>query len=259
MKASIERKDELDHRQREYVDAVFDLTEDEWPEAPKHTSQPSHCVIVGKGPLAVYAPFFDPEARKDAEFWGLNDSEWRRGFAPVRSYNRWFQLHNPEYMSIHYPPGVEELGSTWSKDHGDMILYMDRHYPEYPNSVPLPVEDMEEAWPNYMTHYHASSFDWMVATAIYQGFSKISMFGCDFHTFPSMLDGEPLSGRACLEYWIGVAQGRGIEVGVYTNGDLFLNVHLALHRSTMRYGIEGEPALDLSLNRTEKGYWADVR
>ena len=74
-----------------------------------------------------------------------------------------------------------------------------------------------------------------------------------------MLDGEPLSGRACLEYWIGVAQGRGIEVGVYTNGDLFLNVHLALHRSTMRYGIEGEPALDLSLNRTEKGYWADVR
>jgi hypothetical protein len=235
------------------MNEALTLDKDEWPRAPRREdgTRAPKVAIVGKGPMHLHAPFGDPEY----ELWGLNDAEWRPGYAPVESFHRWFQLHNPEYMSVHYPVGVIDLETQWSKKVDDTILYMDRHYPEYPNSVPLPVSDMTDGFP----YYHTSSFDWMVAMAIHEGFEAIEMYGCDFRTFPTTLDGEPVSGRACLEYWLGYAQGKGIDVKAYTTGDLFLNVHVAVFRSTLRYGLDREPALDLGLAEDDGGYWSDVR
>lgn len=227
----------------------------EWPVAPPRPEDKSKATvaIVGKGGLHTQTPF----GRRGYEFWGLNMVLPLPNWAPVTSYHRWFQLHSPAYMAVHYPPGVEELDLLWAKEHGDLELYMDRHYPEYPNSVAFPADDMRDGF----WGYHTSSIDWMVALAIHEGFGSIELYGCDFKTFPLELHGEPAAGRPCLEYWLGYAQGKGINVSCYTHGDMFLNVHVAVYKSTLRYGLDREPALDLGLEDEEDrdGFWYDIR
>ena len=48
-----------------------------------------------------------------------------------------------------------------------------------------------------------------VALAIHEGATKISCFGMDF-TYPDVHDAE--KGRACVEFWMGVAAARGIAL-----------------------------------------------
>ena len=50
-----------------------------------------------------------------------------------------------------------------------------------------------------------------VAYAIWLGVKKITLFGCDF-TYPNAHDAE--KGRACVEFWLGIATERGIEISV---------------------------------------------
>ncbi len=97
----------------------------------------------------------------------------------------------------------------------------------------------------------------MVGLAILEGFDYIELHGVEFGAFPYTL-GEPVSGRPCLEAWLGFAAGRGVKVHVgwqYT-GELFLTVHHASYRSTLQYGFEHEPILDLSAGDPA---WRDMR
>jgi hypothetical protein len=50
-----------------------------------------------------------------------------------------------------------------------------------------------------------------VAYAIHKGVTKITCFGMDF-TYPDAHDAE--KGRACVEFWLGIAAQRGIELAV---------------------------------------------
>lgn len=215
----------------------------------------SGVVIVGKG--------YDYESLvpwdEGWEIWGLNDPPRCDDEASIECYTRWFQLHTPAYMRRHYPRGLDAMSQTWGRRRG-VTLYMDRNYPEYPDSVPFPRDEVEAITPRGA--YHASSFDWMLALAVLEGFSVIRLVEANFTTFP-FLDGEPISARACLEYWAGVAEGRGATVQVLDGrhkGDLFKIIHLAKLRSTLGYGFGREPALDLAqgeLNGADD--WADER
>jgi hypothetical protein len=68
--------------------------------------------------------------------------------------------------------------------------------------------------------YHACSIDWMLAHAILEGATEIRLCGVEQqHT------AEPLSSRACVEFWAGVAVGRGIAVSS-ADGSTFKLAHL---------------------------------
>jgi len=56
-----------------------------------------------------------------------------------------------------------------------------------------------------------------------------------------------------MEYWMGVAHGRGIELYVEEPTDLISIEHMAKMRSRLQYGYDEEPALELGLP------WKDVR
>lgn len=233
---------------RKLLDEFTQWPQDEWPKPT--VAAPAHSVaIVGKGPYDVLAPWGQP----GWEFWGLNDAPTSNGWPPIEAHTRWFQLHNPQYMRKHYPKGIDELARHWGGERG-VILYMDRHYPEYPESVAYPKTQVEELLPYSFGRYHTSSFDWMVALAIHEGFTTIHLHGVEFGAFPYTA-GEPISGRACLEFWMGVAAGRGVDIalGPQHMGDMFLTTHMARFRSTTQYGFEGEPALELGNG------WTDVR
>ena len=207
----------------------------------RRLDKPEQVAIVGFGPGRLCAPF----GQKGWECWGLNDIS----YPSLDSFDRFFQLHNIKYCRRHYPTWIQNDKLVWERSQG-LPLYMDRHYKSLPDSVPYPKKDVEKLTSH--GKYHTSSFDWMVALAIHLEVKEIALYGVNF-SGAHLFNGEPLAGRACLEYWLGVAEGRGIKVMVSGGSDLFKTVHLAGMMSTLQYGFGGEPGLELGNG------WRDVR
>lgn len=220
----------------------------DWPRCKKQES-PEGVVIIGKASGEMVTPWMT----EGWEFWGLNEQTTRyTGSPPLPNYDRWFQLHPPRYLKRHYPPGLDDLNDCWTCKQ-DVPVYMDRHYEEYPDSVAFPKAEVEAL--TSRGRYHASSIDWMLALAILEGFKRILVVGATMTTYPVM-NGEPISARSCMEYWTGVAEGRGIEVGFAgPTGHLFQVLHMAVYESDRQYGFEDEPGLDLA----EDTEWEDFR
>lgn len=79
-----------------------------------------------------------------------------------------------------------------------------RAHPDYPALVEFPLEDVLN---NLQHDYFNSTAAYAVAMAIHVGATKISCFGMDF-TYANSHQAE--KGRACVEFWLGVAKSRGI-------------------------------------------------
>lgn len=81
-----------------------------------------------------------------------------------------------------------------------------RKHPDYPATIDFPLEDVL----NHLGHdYFNSTAAYAVAFAIHIGAGRISLFGVDF-TYPNSHDAE--KGRGCVEYWLGQARARGIDL-----------------------------------------------
>lgn len=92
--------------------------------------------------------------------------------------------------------------------------------------------------------YHCGTFDWLVAYAIYLGVREI-----EFHGVGLCLEaGEPISARACLEYWCGYAEGKGIKITMAKDCDPFHFYHLV--KSHLTYGLDDTPIYE---DRTKRG------
>lgn len=66
--------------------------------------------------------------------------------------------------------------------------------------------------------YFNTTVAYALALAIHQKRPLISLYGCDF-TYPDLHAAE--AGRACCEYWIGVAHARGIPISLPGTTTLF--------------------------------------
>jgi len=94
---------------------------------------------------------------------------------------------------------------NWIKSSSVPII-TSRSHPDYPALVDFPLEDVL----NDLGHdYFNSTAAYAIAFAIFGGATKISLFGMDF-SYPNQHDAE--KGRACVEYWLGQAQARGILI-----------------------------------------------
>jgi hypothetical protein len=101
----------------------------------------------------------------------------------------------------------------WMRTHPGPI-YTPRLHPDYPGLVEFPLEDVI----NNVGHaYFNSTAAYAAAFAIYLGVKRISLFGCDY-TYPNAHHAE--KGRACLEFLLGIASARGIEIGVSDRSSL---------------------------------------
>jgi hypothetical protein len=93
----------------------------------------------------------------------------------------------------------------WLKKHPGPI-YTSRANPDYPGLVEFPLEDLI----NHLGYaYLNNTAAYAVAYAVHIGVKKISLFGCDF-TYPDAHDAE--KGRGCVEFWLGQAVARGIQL-----------------------------------------------
>lgn len=81
-----------------------------------------------------------------------------------------------------------------------------RGHEGYPALVEFPLEDVLN---EVKYDYFNSTAAYAVAYAIFLGVKKISCFGMDY-TYPNAHDAE--KGRACVEFWLGMAAERGIKI-----------------------------------------------
>jgi hypothetical protein len=168
------------------------------------------------------------------ECWFLNNFyNCARDSANRIAASRWWEQHQ-----ITPDPSGPERGRV-IQDSNDMRwirecpvpLYTTEAYPQNPHVVIWPVDQMARRYRDYF----ACTFAMQVCQAIDEGFEELHVFGL------SLLMGtqrETTVESSCLNWWLGLAEGRGMRVVVDPELDPMLLRH------PHRYGHE---------------YWAERR
>ena len=95
----------------------------------------------------------------------------------------------------------------WLKRHPGPIV-TSRAHPDYPGLVEFPLRDVVARFGQV---YFNSTAAYAVAYACYIGVKRLSIYGFDF-TYPNAHHAE--KGRACVEFWLGIAVSLGIDIKV---------------------------------------------
>lgn len=156
-------------------------------------------VILGMNDSMADAPLTDP----GYDLYAL--SAQHRIF-PANLATLWFQVHRPGSGIGHID---EPDHRAWLQTWGGCPVFMCEAYKWAPASVAFPIEEVtRDVGPPSGEHYYTSSIDYMVAWAIHTGYKRIELYGVDM-----VLDSY-MPRRASLQWYLGVAAGRGIQIHV---------------------------------------------
>lgn len=160
--------------------------------------------IVGTAPPHWQAaPFDDPEW----EIWSLS-----RNYERLPRWDRWFELHRARHVCKTWSPGKEEQEALmrnvyleWLAEHaGKAPIYVNPDEPAAQEGVPFPADEVLAAFPRA---YFTNTVSWMIAYALMQEPDAIGLWGVNME-----LAGEYAEQRPSCEYFIGIAEGRGVDV-----------------------------------------------
>lgn len=149
--------------------------------------------LVGFSPATRHqAPFYD----ETFEIWGMNEL-----YNHIPRFDRWFQLHNIGAVRSSHR---DSSHLDWLRQ-SRIPIYMVKKYKDIPASQPYPVKDVVREFGSYFS----CTASYMMALAILEGFDVIQLYGIEMATTP-----EYRLQRPSLEYFIGIAKGRGIDVWI---------------------------------------------
>ncbi len=174
---------------------------------------PEHVAIVGLGPSC--ATFFEVTRRLSGasafcdEVWGIN------AMGDVLRCDRIFHMDDvkvQEARAAERPDSNIAAMVRWLKTHPGPI-YTSIPRPGYPGMVAFPLEAVlnRKHDGNGGAPYFNSTAAYAIAYAVHIGVKRISLFGLDY-TLPNSHHAE--QGRACCEFWLGIAAARGIEISI---------------------------------------------
>lgn len=177
-------------------------------------------IILGKG-----SSMNQTEWDSTDEIWGVNDAF---GLLPIKRLDRIFYF-DKHFVGDWFEKGEGIMGDLKHKIHwvkqanyfrvgtlyqitpelldktGAIITTFHKpdvkRYEEYP---------LKEIISKFNIEYFTDSVAYCVAFAIHKGYTKIKMRGCDYFWGDEIHSGK----RDCVEFWLGVAKGRGIEIDV---------------------------------------------
>jgi hypothetical protein len=130
----------------------------------------------------------------------------------------------------------------WLRAHPGPV-YTSRSHPDYPGLIDYPLADVMNSCGGVA--YFNSTAAYAVAFAIHIGVKKITLFGCDF-SYANSHQAE--QGRACVEFYLGIAKERGIAIGLPNTTPLMDGI------ATNQGRFYGYDTLDIALNHeTEDG------
>lgn len=169
---------------------------------------PHHVAIVGLGPSS--AQYVDIVKRLGGRHQLCEETWCINALGDVLACDRIFHMDDVRVQEIRAAAAPDSNIAAmlkWLKTHPGPIVTSRKH-PDYPGLVEFPLEDVVNDCPN---GYFNSTAAYAVAYAVFIGVKKISLWGCDF-TYPNAHDAE--KGRACVEFWLGIAAERGIQLTV---------------------------------------------
>lgn len=137
------------------------------------------------------------------EIWAIN------AMGGLLQWDRLFHMDDVKVQEARVRNGNTKLQAMldWMK-RANRPIYTSRAYPDYPALVEYPLEMvLQRTGHPYMN----STVAYAVALAIAVGVKRIALYGADF-SYPESHKRE--KGRGCVEFWMGVAAARGIELTV---------------------------------------------
>lgn len=155
-------------------------------------------------------------------------------------------IHSSPIMRRHFPLNIDrlfELHPIWMlkkpwyslhAEHWEWLRRVRHHYPVYMveahpdvhNSRRYPLEQICERFLSRLSRadepvaYFTSSFCYMIALALYEGFDRIECYGFEMGS-----DTEYVYQKAAAEFWLGIALGLGKKVWL-PQGSLLLRANL---------------------------------
>ena len=184
---------------------------------------PLKVAIVGFTTHREKAPFKD----ESFQIWAMNDL-----YRFVPRVDVLFELHTRKLLNS--KNRETQAHEEWLKS-SPIPVFMQEHYDDIPKSVRYPIETIVEKYGNYFTN----SVSYMIALAIEEGASEIHLYGVDMAG-----GGEYEEQRPSVEYFLGIAKGKGIKVHVPPESELLKTMYL--------YGYEDEKETAMQLTMKER-------
>jgi hypothetical protein len=161
------------------------------------------------------APFGDNQV----ETWGINQL-WK--VLPDRRWDRWFELHSL-YEFYHANPGHKEFLANFT--HGPVYV-REQDYAlalewGIETAQPFPHRVLLEQFRPYFTN----TISWLIALAIMMRPEWMGLYGVDMAQ-DHLLAAEYSEQRPSCEYFIGLAEGVGVETFIPGGSDLVAGTHL---------------------------------
>jgi len=198
-------------------------------------SRPAVAIVGFASTTRMQAPFDDPSY----EIWGLNQL-----YRHIPRADRWWEIH---YRAMFEADIVRDTDYVAWLQRCPIPIIMAERQADIPNSVRWPRADIFERFkaPERMIpriasaprngfrrrrDYFTSTIPYMMALALFEGFERIGIYGIDL-----IVGSEYFYQKACLEYWIGRAEGMGVEVEIPEDSALLKGSHL--------YGLEPAPVI----------------
>jgi hypothetical protein len=205
-----------------YEALEFDALQDTENKIPAPTAQFLRDKRRGKRTVAIvgsawttrsWAPYQEP----GVEVWCFNEMHGQPG---VGQADRWFQLHpRREFTKEHR---FDHWG--WlQKDH-EFPIYMQMEYDGIPRAARFPLKEIQTAmlgklWRGErpIEKLFGSSMSYAVAMALWEKrFDRIELFGIEL-----ALEGEWAYQRESMAFWLGKADGMGLETWMPEQCELF--------------------------------------
>jgi len=178
------------------------------PPAAAPPPGPRHVAILGLGPtLEAYVDLVKRLGGRHKlcdEVWGIN------AVGGVLQCDRIFHMDDVRVQEIRaaaHPQSNIAAMLEWLRTHPGPV-YTSVPHTDYPGLVAYPLQEVINSV-GYA--YFNSTAAYAVAFAIASGVQKISLFGIDF-TYPNSHQAE--KGRANVEFLLGIAAARDIEIGL---------------------------------------------
>jgi len=193
-------------------------------------TKPKVAIVGFASGHAHKAPFGDDGIEK----WGINQL-WK--VLPDRPFDRWFELHSL-WEFYHANPGHQEFLRTFpgpvyvrAQDYRLALEWGIATAQPYPDQVIL----------GQFRPYFNNTVSWLIALAIMMRPEWLGMYGVDMAQ-DTLLTAEYSEQRPSCEYFLGIAEGLGIETYLPGGSDLLKSTHL--------YGYEDSgPVLEKMMNR----------
>lgn len=154
-------------------------------------------IIIGKSPGWEHAP-------TEGETWGVSDLILRR---PVKLV---FEMHDIDAFLRSENPVVKIKQVIKEINRLGIPVITQKKHKLLPTAIPFPIDEIP------FKCYFTNSIAYMIAYAIHKKATEIELYGVAL-----LYKEEYTKQQPCIEFWLGVARGKGITVTVHGPSNIF--------------------------------------